>query len=76
MRVDAPSDELDTRLQDEIAGHPLPHEPELVAFGPHVHAARGQAVLLRNGVVDGGSGDLRRADVPLAVEVTDRTVRH
>ena len=39
MRIDALPEELDARLQDEVAGHALPDEMELVFLRPHVHAA-------------------------------------
>ena len=34
MRIDALSEELHARLQDEVAGHALPDEAELVALRP------------------------------------------
>ena len=71
MWIDALTDELHPRLQDEIAGHPLPDEMELVFLRPHVHATRRQRVLLRDGVEDGRAGDLRRADVGVSVELAD-----
>ena len=69
--VDALAEELDARLQDEIAGHALPDELELVFLRPHVHAACGKGVLLRDGVVRGGAGDLRRADVAMSIELAE-----
>ena len=48
MRIDALADELDARLEDEVALHPLPDEVELVALGPHVRAAGGERVFLRD----------------------------
>ena len=71
VRIDALANELDAGLQDEVAGHPLPDEVELVALRPHVGAASRQRVVLRDGVVGGGAGDLRRADVAVRVEVAD-----
>ena len=71
MRIDALSKELHACLQDEVAGHALPDEAELVALGPHVRAAGGERELLRDRVVGGRSRDLRRADVSVAVERTE-----
>ena len=51
VRIHALAEELDARLQDEVAGHALPDELELVALGPHVHAAGGERVFLGDGVV-------------------------
>src|SRR6185503_15949026 len=68
VRLDALAEQLHPRLQDEVAGHPLPDEVELVAGGPHVRARGAQRVLLRERVVDGGPRDLRTAHVAVAVE--------
>jgi hypothetical protein len=71
MRIYARADEFDTRLQDEVSGHPLPREVKLVARRPHVGAARGQGVRLRGRVIRRAARNLRRADVRMPVEYSD-----
>ena len=73
VRLDPLPQKLHAGLQDEVACHPLPHEVELVALRPHVHAAGREAVFLRHRVVDRRSGNLGPADVFMAVEGTQRS---
>jgi hypothetical protein len=69
--IDARSHELDARLEDEIARHLPPREVELVARFPHVHARRGEHVLLGGGVPGRGAGEARGADVAVALELAE-----
>src|SRR6187551_2321676 len=71
MRVDPLPQELDASLDDEVAGHPLPDEVELVFLRPHVHAASRERVLLLRLVVSRRAGDLRPPDVAVRLELTD-----
>ena len=70
VRVDALAEELDPRLQDEVARHLLPGEMELVALGPHVRARGGERVLLGDRVVGGGAREARGPDVAVPFELT------
>ncbi len=71
MRVDALPQELDARLDDEVAGHALPDEVELVFLRPHVHAASRERVLLLRLVISRRAGDLGRPDVAVRLELAD-----
>src|SRR3954462_534366 len=46
MCLDPGSQNLHASLQDEVAGHPLPYEVELVALAPHVGACGGDRIFL------------------------------
>jgi hypothetical protein len=75
MGIDALAQQLDARLQDEVARHLLPGEVELVARGPHVRARSRERVLLRDRVVGGGPREPRGADVGVALELAERRLR-
>ena len=65
--------ELHLRLHDEVALHAPIRELELVALRPDVHAARAERVDLRCRVIGGVARDLRRAHVPMCLEITQRS---
>ncbi len=72
VRMRALADQLRCGGEDEIAAQPSPDEVELVAVVPHVGAGAAEGVLLAHGVVGGGAGAARRADVRLALEDAHR----
>ena len=72
VRVDPVPDELQPRLEDEVALEALPGEVELVPRTPHVDAGGGEPVLLRGGVVRGRPRQPGRADVGARLELPHR----
>ena len=71
MLFHALADEFRPGLKDEISFHSFPDEMELVPFGPHVHPRASHAVFLADGIVGGGTGNLRRADIRVSVKFAD-----
>src|SRR6185436_20904157 len=68
MRFHTLAGEAAPGRQDEVSGHSLPHEVELVALVPHVVTRTGDSVRLPLGVIERGSPMLRRTDVGLRGE--------
>src|SRR5438105_14839897 len=69
MVLHAPAEEARARGEDEVAGHPFPHEMKIVARVPHVLPRAGDLIGLLLGIVRRGAA--RSADVRLGGEDTD-----
>src|SRR2546423_7899230 len=75
VRLDPPANEMSTGGENEIAGHPLPHEVKVVAIAPHVLTRSANPVLLKLIVVHRGAGAPHVTDVALSLENTDSGLR-
>jgi hypothetical protein len=70
--LDAFTEELGSRTEDEISFQAFPHEMKFILIKPHVGAGAGYGVLLFFNVIGSGAGLINFTDVGFAVELPHR----
>src|SRR6476660_2284356 len=75
MRLDSLANEVCAGGENEVAGHPLPHEMKIIVVAPHVLARSSNQIRLKLRVVLRRARSFYATDVCLSVEDADGTLR-